>query len=441
MLYNATSKSHKTNNRNNQKIKVKMATKNLRALLKPTPISSLRKLVDEEDSHLSKGGQNDYVNLVDGKNKIRWWPAHPEHDKFLAAVSKVWLPMEKDNGDLGKTTALNAKIHGKMTKDLVEEYVKLATKRLQKSKESEDVVKLKDLTNGMKGLVYGNSWVGYADLYQGDKKLSGLLEIKRSVRDAMNNQAFIEGEDEEIAFDPFTDPDTGRPITVVYDSKAKTATAYYKTTVSNKPLPLEDDDMEAFLAKTPLSEMFVFSTRDFEKQIEGLRLYDLEKEIGVFEDDDFQELIEELRGQVIGVDDSESKTSTKQSTKSSKKKVVEEVDEEDSEIEEDEESKEEDGDKFDEMSRKDLIKFKNDNELDIKLLKTDSDDDMREKIRAVWKEDSEEVEEEDEDIEDSESEEEVEEVKPVKKQQKSDKVAASVDKLAALKKKLLAGKQ
>jgi hypothetical protein len=232
-----------------------MKQQSLRSMLKPAKISELKKLTQQEDEILSLNrGGGDYVNLKDGKNKVRWWPAHPEKTKYLVPVSKIWLTITKDNQELGKTTALNGKLHGGLSKDVCEEYARLAKKFLKKTDDEEADTKTKLLDNNMKGLVYGTTWTGYADIQydQGGKfgdKTFGLLEIKKSVRDAMNDQAFNESEDEEISIDPFTDPDSGRPITITYNSKAKKAQDYYKTTVSAKALPLDDKDIEEFMQR------------------------------------------------------------------------------------------------------------------------------------------------------------------------------------------------
>ena len=153
--------------------------------------------------------------------------------------------------------------------------------------------------------------------------------------------------------------------------------------------------------------------KDFERALEGLQNFDEENEIGLFDDDDWIEHLEEIKAQYDS-DDSEEDSSSKKKT--AVKKVVkkeytksEDADEADDEEEDDDEEKEEeendeDGDEFGSMDRVALKKYITANGLEISVKKSMSDDDLRNAIRAAAKSDD--ADEADDEEEDDETEEE-----------------------------------
>jgi hypothetical protein len=110
-----------------------------------------------------------------------------------------------------------------------------------------------------------------------------------------------------------------------------------------------------------------------------------------------EELLEEDDDTIdIDIDDEEEEPAP-----AIKTKRVDEDEPEDDDLEEDEpeEDDEPEGDKFDEMERKELIKYIKENELDISLKKSKSEDDYREEIRAAEASEDEPEEDEEEDDE------------------------------------------
>lgn len=425
----------------------KNASGGLRSQLKATPIKKLKKRVDE-DNEMVGVGSNEYLNLEDGKTlKIRIFPAHPGVEDFYIPKKCYWITVAGRDGDPRRTTVLDSKVHGGTKWDLVEEYVKFAKKKWAK-----DADKLDALTGGtgqnQNSLNPSYTWLCYAAQVTADEELRAKLwEFKKMVRDAMNKLAFSEDEDEAIEVDPFTDPDEGLPILVKYmkNPNKKKGENYYEVSFPKKvsARPLTDEEIEYFMTLKPLTEVLPkYGMRDFEKALEGLQNFDEEHEMELFEDDAWLEHVEEIKAQYDGEEEEEDdKPSKKKTSKKVTKKVVEEEDEDegddDSDDEEEEEEKpkkksakapakkatkkveeeeeeddeepeeaddeeEDDSDEaeddgLDDMDRTELKKYIKENDLEVSVKKSMTDDDLREAIReAMGGDDSEKEDDEEE---------------------------------------------
>ena len=401
-----------------------MAKENsLRSQLKATSIKRLQKQIDEDNAMVGAQSSTEYLNLEDGKTvKIRIFPGHPGVQDFYVAKKCYWLSFVGDDGETHRGTVLDSKVHGGTKFDVVEEYVKWAKKKI-----GGDADKLEALVgNGPKSnsLNPQYSWLCYADKINGDDQLRAKIwEFKKMVRDAMNKLAFSEDEDEVIEVDPFTDPDEGLPIMVTYrkNPNKKKGENFYEVAFPKKvsARPLTDEEIEYFMTLKPLNEILSkYGMKDFERALEGLQNFDEENEIGLFDDDDWIEHLEEIKAQYDSDDseeDSSSKKKTavkkvvkKEYTKSEDADEADEADdeEEDDDEEKDEEENDEDGDEFDSMDRVALKKYITANGLEISVKKSMSDDDLRNAIRAAAKsDDADEADEADDEEEDDETEE------------------------------------
>ena len=392
-----------------------MAKENsLRSQLKATSIKRLQKQIDEDNAMVGAQNSTEYLNLEDGKTvKIRIFPGHPGVQDFYVAKKCYWLSFVGDDGETHRGTVLDSKVHGKTKFDVVEEYVKWAKKKI-----GNDADKLEALVgNGPKSnsLNPQYSWLCYADKINGDDQLRAKIwEFKKMVRDAMNKLAFSEDEDEVIEVDPFTDPDEGLPIMVTYrkNPNKKKGENFYEVSFPKKvsARPLTDEEIEYFMTLKPLNEILSkYGMKDFERALEGLQNFDEENEIGLFDDEDWIEHLEEIKAQYDSDDSGEDsepkkKTAVKKAVKKeyakSEDDEEEEKDEADDEEEDDEEENDEDGDEFDSMDRVALKKYITANGLEISVKKSMSDDDLRNAIRAAAKsDDSDEAEDEEEDEE------------------------------------------
>ena len=397
-----------------------MAKENsLRSQLKATSIKRLQKQIDEDNAMVGAQNSTEYLNLEDGKTvKIRIFPGHPGVQDFYVAKKCYWLSCVGDDGETHRGTVLDSRVHGKTKFDVVEEYVKWAKKKI-----GNDADKLEALVgNGPKSnsLNPQYSWLCYADKINGDDQLRAKIwEFKKMVRDAMNKLAFSEDEDEVIEVDPFTDPDEGLPIMVTYrkNPNKKKGENFYEVSFPKKvsARPLTDEEIEYFMTLKPLNEILSkYGMKDFERALEGLQNFDEENEIGLFDDDDWIEHLEEIKAQYDSDDSEEDsepkkKTAVKKAVKKAYAKSEEDEEEEkdeadDEEEDETEEENDEDGDEFDSMDRVALKKYITANGLEISVKKSMSDDDLRNAIRAAAKSDD--ADEADDEEEDDETEEE-----------------------------------
>ena len=392
-----------------------MAKENsLRSQLKATSIKRLQKQIDEDNAMVGAQNSTEYLNLEDGKTvKIRIFPGHPGVQDFYVAKKCYWLSFVGDDGETHRGTVLDSKVHGKTKFDVVEEYVKWAKKKI-----GNDADKLEALVgNGPKSnsLNPQYSWLCYADKINGDDQLRAKIwEFKKMVRDAMNKLAFSEDEDEVIEVDPFTDPDEGLPIMVTYrkNPNKKKGENFYEVSFPKKvsARPLTDEEIEYFMTLKPLNEILSkYGMKDFERALEGLQNFDEENEIGLFDDEDWIEHLEEIKAQYDSDDSEEDsepkkKTAVKKAVKKAYAKSEDDEEEEkdeadDEEEDETEEENDEDGDEFDSMDRVALKKYITANGLEISVKKSMSDDDLRNAIRAAAKSDEAEDEEEDDETE------------------------------------------
>lgn len=424
-------------------VKKSTTSGDLRSQLKATPIKKLKKRVDE-DNEMVGVGSNEYLNLEDGKTmKIRIFPAHPGVEDFYIPKKCYWLTVAGNEGDLRRTTVLDSRVHGGTKWDLVEEYVKFAKKKW--AKDADKLEALTGTSQNQNSLNPSYTWLCYAAQVTADEELRAKLwEFKKMVRDALNKLAFSEDEDEAIEVDPFTDPDEGLPIMVKYmkNPNKKKGENYYEVSFPKKTAarPLTDDEIEYFMSLKPLTEVLTkYGLRDFEKALEGLQNFDEEHEIGLFDDDDWLEHVEEIKAQYDSNDEKEEKpASKKKSVKKVTKKSVEDEEEEDEENEEtddekeekpakksskkpakkveeeeddeeeeeteekeEEEDDEEGDDGLDDMDRNQLKKYIKDNDLEITIKKSMSDDDIREAIRDAQSEGNDDEEEEEEEEEEA----------------------------------------
>lgn len=394
-------------------------TSSLRSQLKATSLKKLQKQIDEDNAAIG-ANNNEYLNLEDGKTvKIRIFPAHPDEENFYVAKKCYWLTIAGNDGDPRRIQVLDSRLHGGTKYDVVEEYVKYA-KRFCKG----DAAKIEAITGQRDSLNPSYSWLCYADTVREDEQLRARIwEMKKMVRDALNRMAFSEDEEEAIEVDPYTDVDEGLPVLVTYrkNPNKKKGENFYEVAFPKKvkARPLTDEEIEYFMSLKPLGEILgSYGLSDFERALEGLQNFDEEHEIGLFEDEDWLAHLEEIRAQYDDdggeTEEEEEKPKSKKTTakKSTPAKKVEEPDEEveedEEEDDEEEEEEESDGDEFDEMERSELKKYIKDNELDIAVKKSMSDDDLRAAIRAAAatsKDAEEEAEEEEETAEESEEEE------------------------------------
>lgn len=367
---------------------------------KVTTLQSQEKEVKNKVATSYSGKERtEWLTIDEGSNKLRIYPAHPESDSFIYPRCTVWLEREisyeKDGEqitEIVKRPVFNSKVHGGTPKDLVEEYVKHAVKMLEDEinatqdeedkKEIEE--KLANLQHWQLGMKYKTGWCCYAHKIKDGQKHFGQIELTPGIKEKLNELSVVEDIDDPIQTDPFTDVDDGKAVVISKTiepnpkNKKRKDTKYGVTIEFRGNYALTDKELEDFSKVDPLSKIYKnsFRMRDFELQLEGIKIYDKKNKIGLLDFDSFLDVIEEIRGYYPETDE-------------------EVVDQEESDVEES-------GDEFSKMDRNELKKWIQLNcpNKEIIVRTSDSEDDIRDKIYdflAIQENTSEEVIEEDED--------------------------------------------
>jgi len=385
----------------------------------------------------SEGQRADFLSIDNGKNVFRIYPPHANDGGVLFAEPKVvtflpiWVEEKDDKGKVKKVlkqkNVFNGKVHGKLTKDLVEEYINFVKKiASDKGLSGDDYtdflsplygVYSKDPAKRKQGITYRNSWVLYADKHEGDKTTFGRLEIGKSVKERLNKlAASTESSDEPAGVDPFTGVEDGRAIIITYNKDADKPQDYYTTELDNsttkvqgmtlvKTYPLSDEQLEHLETFPSLVKLFhnVFSRRDFDLQLDGLKNFDEANEnYQVFSYDEWFDIVDSIEKQLPAV------------TEDTSKEIEEDLD------------KEIEGDEFDLMTRAELKAYNQSEGLNVKVIVGMSDDDLRKAIRTAL--------ESQDNGQDERLEEEVEEVE--EQTTTTSPVSSAQERLAALRKKV-----
>ncbi len=304
-----------------------------RSKLKATSGSVIQK--QEKDFQRGKGGL-DFLSIETGENVVRVFPYHPDGggESFAEAKSVSFLEVEVPKRDaekkivegqfeLKRKPIFNMKVHGNeeqraLKLDLVEAYMQFAKDRAIPDRvgdNKEEFAKLWSKITGNaltkeQGIKPQDSWVVYAKLAAGKDAEGnwswgkiGLLDLKKSVKDAMTERA---AEYEEP--DPFTDPDTGIAVIITKAKESSTPAGWYKVKMDKQKVksdkgpameqyvysPLTDAEIDAWAEMKPLHELYVnsFKYKDFKYQMEGLKRFDEKLGNLVFSYDEFLDTVE-----------------------------------------------------------------------------------------------------------------------------------------------------
>jgi len=275
----------------------------LRDQFKATAMSDLNNQQKEFDSVFDNEGN--YLTLEVGKNKIRIFPKHPGTASFIYPKGVHFLPtlVEVD----GKKEVKNKPVwsglyHSEHKKCIVDEYMQqvwLLSKSISDKKEREKFVER--LTAFKSGIAMSRTWVVYANLIKGTTKKFGILELKTSVKNAMNALASnMDDGSSMITTDPYTDPDTGICIYVTYDNKPASGKAedYYKTGPDIMgPTKLTDAELDTLEKSKSLEEIYTncYKRSDFLLALEGLKRFDEEEEdYNIFSSENWANIVDQF---------------------------------------------------------------------------------------------------------------------------------------------------
>jgi hypothetical protein len=279
---------------------------------------------EKENEAKKPYGKNNFHRYDEGENKFRMYPSHPNVPKksFTYPQRVVFLDIEvEETNDGGQKVKVirqkpifNAIVHSDiMKKDLVDEYIQFVKNVHKNNVDKDELTRVWNLMLGKNGkLKSTDGWMAYADKYVGGVKTFGLLLLKTSVKNSMNAIA-SELSKNFGSIDPFTPADDGICIIVTKDKEAgeKDASKWYTVKLESEmidrfnqkliPTPLTDEDLEKFLKEDPLYNKYVnsYCKEDFVYQVEGLQRFDATNQVGIFEYEEFQNIIAELSEQAM----------------------------------------------------------------------------------------------------------------------------------------------
>lgn len=313
-------------------------------------------------SNSNNGGflRGDFHTLEAGDNTFRFYPFHPDGggSAFYEPKTVSFLPIEKkkrdkdgketDEVEVKRSPVFNAIVHGisretgqPLKVDLVDTYLTLLKQVLEDEyQDDEDGFKKKwaiaTRFKSDQSIKPQASWVAYADKFipekdgkGGDWKF-GKLEFKSSIKDQLNAiPASLEGDDDVLNTDPYSDPDEGIPVVINKNPDEKPANYYkvdflketvktsrgYSSTIA--PLAISDEMLEKFVELPSLFEMFrnVYTEKDFKAQYEGLQRFDQKNGFGIIGLTEFEEAAEYLFDNVMPDKPEEEEENEKQEEK------------------------------------------------------------------------------------------------------------------------------
>ena len=293
---------------------------NLREKYKPTAVKVLKKVSEQEDAAFNSG-RGQFLQFTEGKNRIRFLPPHDSKSTFYTLRAFFWMKnyADDDSGDeTFNRTCLNARFHYPGAKfDLVDEYVAFARAFIESNDDlepAEKAAKMEIFSNWKTGIQLSRSWVAYALKINGDKREFGLIELNKTLRDKINQEVMLEDDDDPIETDPFTHPDEGRIVIVFFDKAKAKADQRYSIKVG-KAEPLTDEELEQLDSAKPLAENFIYTSRDWDVALEGLKIFDETNDIDLFAQSDWQARIKEVHAQFnFGASSKKPKEGAKKAT-------------------------------------------------------------------------------------------------------------------------------
>ena len=393
----------------------------IRDKFKPAQLSVNREISKSTEKLVNRprDGRPGFHDFNDGLNVFRICPPHDSNDPSMEPKCTVWLPnkvdeLDKDKKPTGKKIIadrpiFNSKVHGGTKKDLVEEYINFTVKRIiDECQDKDERTRKLSPINGWRnkkdnvwhpGIRYSTTWIPYAFK---NYKL-GRVELYSKDKDRMEELNIAEEGDEPITTDCFSDPDNGVSllITLGKDEKGNKIRVVAKREFNPKKFKtwdefmdsekLTDEQLEEFSKQPSLKSIYrnSFTRIDFEKQLEGLQIFDEKNQFNTFEDDEFLKVVEEINGYYPETNNDQNsdaqleKDFEKGAQKRDEKLKKEAIKQQSEELPESEDLSEEkeDGDEFDKMDRKSLKQFIQKNGIPI-IVKSDMDDKMiRERIR------------------------------------------------------------
>ena len=324
---------------------------------KKQSIEDVEAEVKQAEKTMYKGGKSytGFATIQKGKNVFRVVPAM---GKAYVACKMSKLRVEVPTYDAnGKVTGKEVKdknvfcadIHGKNLlkgKDPIVLYCDYVRKKA--SEEYQDDVERRKFLNPIMGYKKGNKFVWGINpslayvcyVYQGSKDFAR-LQLYGTWMNRIKEISVEMSDDETVSFDIFSQLEGAYPLVITMGEDDKGKKTYSLSAGVPKKgqswdeffeeTAIPDEDMEYFLNEVPtLEEIYkdVYSQKDFNMALDGLKRFDEESGYDIFADDGFLTEIEEMTAMIPDEDskndEGEEDEAPKKTKSTSKSKKVEE---------------------------------------------------------------------------------------------------------------------
>lgn len=234
----------------------------------------------------------------------RLMPTLSEDKTAYYAPQKVvsWLTVEEErNGEtkMKRKPVFNSRHHLNTKSDIVEEYIGFIRENSVSFDNYDDIELV--LKNYRQTISPSASRTAYAleldpDTVGPDGKPAivgmGRFEIKNSVwGQLMDYAGDNDAHEKDLVFDPFDGMNDGLWFICKYSENK------YKITIKD-PMRIPDEYLQMLDAVPVLESVLVYKQKDWEYQLEGLRNFDEEHKVGLFNRPEFKEIIETVHAQV-----------------------------------------------------------------------------------------------------------------------------------------------
>lgn len=339
---------------------------------KKQSIEDVEAEVKQAEKTMYKGGKSytGFATIQKGKNVFRVVPAM---GKAYVACKMSKLRVEVPTYDAnGKVTGKEVKdknvfcadIHGKNLlkgKDPIVLYCDYVRKKA--SEEYQDDVERRKFLNPIMGYKKGNKFVWGINpslayvcyVYQGSKDFAR-LQLYGTWMNRIKEISVEMSDDETVSFDIFSQLEGAYPLVITMGEDDKGKKTYSLSAGVPKKgqswdeffeeTAIPDEDMEYFLNEVPtLEEIYkdVYSQKDFNMALDGLKRFDEENGYDIFADDGFLTEIEEMAAMIPDEDskndEGEEDEAPKKTKSTSKSKKVEEPEPDDATEGDEEEEK------------------------------------------------------------------------------------------------------
>lgn len=324
---------------------------------KKQSIEDVEAEVKQAEKTMYKGGKSytGFATVQKGKNVFRVVPAM---GKAYVACKMSKLRVEVPTYDAnGKVTGKEVKdknvfcadIHGKNLlkgKDPIVLYCDYVRKKA--SEEYQDEAERRKFLNPIMGYKKGNKFVWGINpslayvcyVYQGSKDFAR-LQLYGTWMNRIKEISVEMSDDETVSFDIFSQLEGAYPLVITMGEDDKGKKTYSLSAGVPKKgqswdeffeeTAIPDEDMEYFLNEVPtLEEIYkdVYSQKDFNMALDGLKRFDEENGYDIFADDGFLTEIEEMAAMIPDEDskndEGEEDEAPKKTKSTSKSKKVEE---------------------------------------------------------------------------------------------------------------------